>query len=127
MFHLLVFLISISLVYYPRLLAVQEVILNCQRQITSTIICTLPSNTNSTAILEVISVSSHIKRKMTDMEVRGATEVSLSNEYMSDFMPFGIGQQFKQLEALCVIKSNMMSVKKRNFGYMQNFKSTESV
>ncbi|CAG9811068.1 unnamed protein product [Chironomus riparius] len=123
----LIFLIIVvnfsSQLQIPRSVTVQEVKLQCQREVTSKIVCTLPSNAGQNSILEIIKAFSYVKRDLTDYEVKQATEVDISDRFMSIHMPFEIGKNFPKLEALWVVKSKIKFIKKDNFAKMVDLKA----
>jgi len=124
----LILVINISSQFpVQRSVMVQEVKLQCQREVTSKIICTLPSDADQNSILEITEAFSYIKRDLTDMEVKYATEVDISDKFMPINMPLEIGKNFPKLEALWVVKSNIKFIKKNNFAKKGGFKSSEFI
>lgn len=108
---------------FQRHLTVQEVTLNCQREVTSTIVCSLPSDAGANNLLEVTAVSTYIPRDEDNWDVKDAAEVNLSDKFMSINMPSGIGEQFKNLQALWLVRSKVQQVTKVNFQNMQQLKA----
>lgn len=120
----LILVINISSQFpIQRSVTVQEVKLQCQREVTSKIVCTLPSDADQNSILEITETYSYIKRDLTDVEVKYATEVDISDKFMSINMPLEIGKNFPKLEALWVVKSKMKFIKKNNFAKMADLKA----
>lgn len=120
----LIFVINYSSqLQIPRSVTVQEVKLQCQREVTSKIVCTLPPDAGPNNILEITKAFSYIKRDLTDLQVRHATEVDLSDKFMSVHMPLEIGKNFPKLEALWVVKSRIKFIKKDNFVKMADLKA----
>jgi Leucine-rich repeat (LRR) protein len=98
---------------------IKEIEVICEREITSKIYCELPSNVDPNDVLEITSLKSKNEKKLTSDELKNAQELDLGSKFMTYLIPFEIGTQFPNLEALSIVKSKLRDLENASFANMR--------
>jgi hypothetical protein len=95
-----------------------ETHLQCNRDVTQKILCEFTGNFSQADVIEVVSVQPLVPRTLSTDELKDAKDVEINTGELQQ-MPFMIGHQFHQLQALWIVRCRLILIERQNFIGMQ--------